>query len=229
MKHIKTRVIILKRLNFGEADRILTALSEEYGRVSLLAKGVRKSNSKLAGGLELFSVCDVTYIEGRSELKTLISTRLKDHFSEIVKDINKTMLAYEFFKALEKATQHGTTDGTYAMLENILVYLNQPDSDSNLANIWLISHLLQAEGSGINLEKPLNSAKFSEEQLYDFNFEDMAFYVSNNGTFTPKHIKFLKLVARGSTPSNLHVVTGFEALSADLNNVFSNLLRLHKA
>ena len=56
MKQLVTEVIILARTDYGEADRILTVLSPEYGKLRLLAKGVRRVKSKLAGGIELFSV-----------------------------------------------------------------------------------------------------------------------------------------------------------------------------
>ena len=92
MKQLSTRAIILKRISFGEADRILTVITPDYGKVSLLAKGVRRSKSKLAGGLELFSVSSITYIDGRSELKTVVSTQLLKHFGGVVKDIKTTMI-----------------------------------------------------------------------------------------------------------------------------------------
>ena len=51
----KTAGIVLKKQNFGEADRILRIFTQELGVVSALAKGVKKTNSRKAGSLELFS------------------------------------------------------------------------------------------------------------------------------------------------------------------------------
>ena len=87
MKQIATQAIMLKRMNYGEADRIVTVLTADNGRLSMLAKGVRKSKSKLAGGLELFCVTDINYIYGKSDLKTIISTRLKEHYRNIVSNV----------------------------------------------------------------------------------------------------------------------------------------------
>ncbi|HRQ86596.1 MAG TPA: recombination protein O N-terminal domain-containing protein, partial [Candidatus Saccharibacteria bacterium] len=50
MKTERTRAIILRRTNYGEADRILQLLTPE-GRKSAIARGVRKEKSKLAGGI----------------------------------------------------------------------------------------------------------------------------------------------------------------------------------
>lgn len=59
---IVTSGIVLNRINFGEADRILTVITPDQGKLSLIAKGVRKEKSKLAGGIELFSVSNISFI-----------------------------------------------------------------------------------------------------------------------------------------------------------------------
>ena len=57
----KTLTIVLRRTDFGEADRILTLLTPE-GKKTAIARGVRKPKSKLAGGIELFSLNEVVLI-----------------------------------------------------------------------------------------------------------------------------------------------------------------------
>jgi len=51
MKRINTHGIVLARTDFGEADRILTFLTPDNGKVKAIAKGVRKQKSKMAGGI----------------------------------------------------------------------------------------------------------------------------------------------------------------------------------
>ena len=48
--HKHTVAIILKRINYGEADEYVNFVTPDYGKLRLMAKGVRKSKSKLAGG-----------------------------------------------------------------------------------------------------------------------------------------------------------------------------------
>lgn len=64
MKTTRTRAIVLRRTNYGEADRILQLITPE-GRQSVMARGVRREKSKLAGGIELFAVSDVVLGEGK--------------------------------------------------------------------------------------------------------------------------------------------------------------------
>ncbi|MCA9348456.1 DNA repair protein RecO, partial [Candidatus Saccharibacteria bacterium] len=64
-RFLTTRAIILRRINYGEADRILTMLTSDFGKIRLIAKGVRKQKSRMAGGLELFGVSEINFIKGR--------------------------------------------------------------------------------------------------------------------------------------------------------------------
>ena len=51
---VKTEGIVLRSLRYGEADRILHVYTPERGRVSAIAKGVRKTRSRFGGRLEPF-------------------------------------------------------------------------------------------------------------------------------------------------------------------------------
>jgi len=80
MKQLVARAIVLSRTDFGEADRIITLLTPDQGKVRLVARGVRRAKSKIAGGIELFSISDITYMTGKGDLGTLISARLDRHY-----------------------------------------------------------------------------------------------------------------------------------------------------
>lgn len=64
----KVECIILKRKNWGEADRIVTVFSQEFGKFRVLAKGVRKITSRRAGHLEIFSHVALTIHKGKGNL-----------------------------------------------------------------------------------------------------------------------------------------------------------------
>ena len=79
MNQLTTQGIVLRRTDFGEADRILTVLTPANGKLSLMARGARRSKSKLAGGIELFSTSDLVYIQGKSDLGGLFVFRVRGH------------------------------------------------------------------------------------------------------------------------------------------------------
>ena len=117
MNQLTTQGIILSRTDFGEADKIITLLTPDHGKLRLMARGVRRAKSKLAGGVELFSVSDITYIKGRGEIGTLISARLITHYGRIVRDVTRTMLGYELIKQLNKVTEDEPEAEYFTLLE----------------------------------------------------------------------------------------------------------------
>ena len=56
----KTEAIIIKRRNFGEADRILTILTKNYGKIQVRAPGVRKITSRRSSHIELLNFSSLT-------------------------------------------------------------------------------------------------------------------------------------------------------------------------
>lgn len=58
--------MVLRKVDYGEADRIYTLLTRENGKVGAIAKGVRRPTSRLASALELFSLIDVQLARGRN-------------------------------------------------------------------------------------------------------------------------------------------------------------------
>jgi len=70
---LKTEAIVLRSIRYGEADRILHLYTPDRGRISAIAKGVRRSRSRFGARLEPFFHVDVVLHEGRSDLRTVTS------------------------------------------------------------------------------------------------------------------------------------------------------------
>ncbi|OQB06037.1 MAG: DNA repair protein RecO [bacterium ADurb.Bin212] len=66
MRRIKTRGVVIKRLNFNEADKILTIFTDNLGKIKAIAKGVRKIPSRMAGSLEPYNLIQLELHEGKS-------------------------------------------------------------------------------------------------------------------------------------------------------------------
>ena len=61
-----TDAIVLSRFELGEADRVLTVLTPEYGKLRIIAKGVRRQKSRLGGSLEPFAELRIALTQGRT-------------------------------------------------------------------------------------------------------------------------------------------------------------------
>jgi DNA repair protein RecO (recombination protein O) len=62
----REEAVVLRKLDYGEADRIYTLLTKEHGKIGAIAKGVRKTSSKLASALEVYSQVDIQLAQGRN-------------------------------------------------------------------------------------------------------------------------------------------------------------------
>jgi DNA repair protein RecO (recombination protein O) len=100
-KKFSSEGIVLKRINFSEADRIIDLYSKDFGKISLLAKGVRKPKSRKRGSLEIFTYLKFQAARGKG-LDFLEECEIIDTYSEIRKNLNKVTLAYYFMEVLSK-------------------------------------------------------------------------------------------------------------------------------
>lgn len=224
MKTLVTEGIILGRTDYGEADRILTLLTPDQGKLRLLAKGVRRVKSKLAGGIELFSISSVTFVRGRGEIGTLVSTRLAKHYAHIVKDLDRTMLGYELIKQLNKITEDEPGTEYFELLTQAFEALDDSDVPLDLVRFWFSAQTLRLSGHTPNLQTDSSGQKLDAEQEYDFAFDKMCFVASpDNGRFSAAHIKFLRLCFSGHTAKVLRQVRGGDHLVEDLAPLLERL------
>ena len=68
---LSTEAILLKRLQYGDYDLILTLLTQSHGKLSVIAKSAKKSIKRFGGVLELFSGLNITCATGRGRLPLL--------------------------------------------------------------------------------------------------------------------------------------------------------------
>ena len=216
MKQLVTQAIILQRTDFGEADRIITLLTPEQGKLRLVAKGVRRVKSKLAGGIELFSVSTITYVRGKGELGTLVSTRLNKHYEHIVQDIGRTMAGYDLIKKIHRTTEDEPEQQYFDLLGQAFEALDDKAIPLPLITFWFGAQLLRFGGHSPNLQTDEQGKKLVADQLYDFDFDRMTFVANPlSGRFGANHIKFLRLVFAGCQPRALMQIQGVGQLMSE--------------
>lgn len=79
---------MLRRVNIGEADRVVTLYTREKGKLSGIAKGARRARSKLAGASELLTYGRYFLAVGR-DLDVITQTEIRESFPGIRKDLNR--------------------------------------------------------------------------------------------------------------------------------------------
>lgn len=214
MRPFSSQSIILRRTNYGEADRVISFLTPERGKLSAIAKGVRKPKSKLAGGLELFALCDVTFMEGRGELALVTSARMQQFFANILKDYDRMQFGYEAIKQINRVTETVSEPEFYTLLRDTLASLDDLAIDWRLVELSFRLKLQALLGHGLNLTTTRDDSKLQADKHYHYDFGDNVFYEDKNGRFGSEHIKLLRLAAV-KNPDVLKHVAGIEQVIDD--------------
>ncbi len=132
MRAFKTEGIILKRRDFGEADRIITAFTLHRGKVSIIAKGVRRITSRRAGNVELLNRVVMFLYPGKQFLNLTEATSL-DTFQRIKEDLTLSTYAYHIIELIDKLTAENQENPIlYGHLVQVLKRL-----ELNPRQIWI--------------------------------------------------------------------------------------------
>lgn len=191
---IKTTGIILRRTNYGEVDRILSIITP-IGKISAIAKGVRKPQSKLAGGIEMFSLNNLQLHEGRSNLNIITSARMVAQYTSIIKDYDCLQLASSILKKISIASEHSTNPEYYSLAKQSLEGLNH-GLDLSLTEAWFQINLSRTNGEEINLYRDISGNQLSAALRYEWNVYDQAFSQKSQGQYGEDEIKMLRLLSR---------------------------------
>ncbi len=94
----KTEGVVLKSIDFGEADKIVTFYTSQQGKVRAVAKGGRRLKSGFGASLELLTYNDLTFYKSENrDLATLSQCKIQESFSPLREDLEK--IAYAFYLA----------------------------------------------------------------------------------------------------------------------------------
>jgi DNA repair protein RecO (recombination protein O) len=132
---LKTEGIVLRSLRFGEADRILHLYTPDRGRVSAIAKGVRRAKSRFGGRLEPFFRLHLVLYEGRSELLTVTSAETIAGHPRLREDAGALDGAARACEAVARVFDDGDPHrGVYHLLANELALLDGDPQRAGRAN-----------------------------------------------------------------------------------------------
>ena len=133
---VKTEGIVLRSMRYGEADRILHVFTPHSGRLSAIAKGVRKARSRFGGRLEPFFRLDLVLYQGRSDLLTVTSAATVAGFPRLREHGRALDVAARACDAVDRMFDPGDPHpGVYHLLANELALLDaDPAAHATTAN-----------------------------------------------------------------------------------------------
>jgi len=144
---LKTVVLVIKKQNLGEVDRIITVLSPDLGKRRLVARGIRKPLSKLAGHLDTMMLTRVMLTE-EDELAKIANADLEEPFKNLRANLALTQRAWAIVGLAERVALEGVSQrGLFSLVTNSL---RQLDAGANWERVWLyyLANLSKSLGLG---------------------------------------------------------------------------------
>jgi DNA repair protein RecO (recombination protein O) len=98
--HYRTQGFVFKKEDKLEADRMFTVFTKDFGKIEVFAKAIRKITSKLRGGIEIFSLSELSFIQGKNK-KTLTDTILLDALGDAHTNIEELGIMHKISTVLD--------------------------------------------------------------------------------------------------------------------------------
>src|SRR4029453_17732995 len=96
--------IVLRSWKLGEADRIVSIITRENGKVRAVAKGVRKPSSRFGSRLEPTSHLSLQLYHGRGDLDTVTQVETIDRFGSLRDDLDRWARASAMLEAVDQVS-----------------------------------------------------------------------------------------------------------------------------
>jgi len=144
--HIVTKGIVLRQVNYKEADKILTVLTEEGGKRTVKARGCRRKGSALAAPSQLLAWSDMTLFEYK-DYYNLSEGATINLFRHVREDLVKLALGSYFAEVTEAVAEEGQSEPELlSLLLNSLYALDRLDKPLPLVKAAFELRLLSVAG-----------------------------------------------------------------------------------
>lgn len=192
LSDVRTKAYVLRRTNYGEADRILNLITPD-GKISAIAKGVRKEKSKLAGNIEMFCLLDINIHKGKSDFGVVTSSKMLKYHDKLVKDFSRMELAALFLKKVDIASENLEQTELFSILDQSLTALNN-GTNTQIVEAWFWFNFAKAIGEDVNLYFDNSGQKLEKGKKYFWNDNDSTFEENASGNYDENHIKIMRLI-----------------------------------
>ena len=160
----KTRATLLRTLDYGESDRIVTFISADLGKLKGIAKGARRSRRRFANALELFSLSDVLFSRGgRGGLFLIEGADVISHHPGIREDLEKTLDATYLAEIVDGFSAEGKkNEPLFHLLEDFLSCLDREPPRPGIERFFEM-RLLKLTGYDLHIGSCLACGKELDE------------------------------------------------------------------
>ena len=223
MIFLRGKGIIIAKKDIEEADRYITIFMEDYGKVSTVIKGIRKSKKRDKTAVDILSLTDFQFYKKNDSLVISNFSTVKDYIG-IKSDIDKINIAFYIFSILNQIlVENGRNRKIYEVLEKILDYLNiSSDERKNyLLILFFLNTIIKEEGISIEnsnnieeLQVDLQNQRRVEieanvKEILQYLFQDNLKVVINDEKYKIDYVRKAILVLENYI--NFHLDTNINA------------------
>lgn len=131
-KRFVTEGVVLSTRNYSEADRIITVFTKDFGKITVLAKGVRKPKSRKGRNIEVFGRVKIAVSKAKG-FDILTEVELIEGFSVIRSDLKRTSVSYFFVDTVSSITDEW--EENIQLYIHLIKYLRGLEKDRRLKTI----------------------------------------------------------------------------------------------
>jgi len=225
----REEAVVLRKLDYGEADRIYTLLTREHGKVGAIGRGVRKPSSKLGPALEVYSQVDIQLAHGRN--LDVIAQVVRKHKPRIDADLERTSRAALVAELAERMTEdrhpmEGLFELTCWALDELAV-----EEDPRRAAAFFLAAALDLMGYAPQLFDCARCAKPLVEGAHAFSAAAGGFLCANDAdpaepAVPPAAIKVLRVMFSRDVELYRRLKLS-SAIMDDVDDVLADQLEYH--
>lgn len=148
MKEINDEAVVLRTFRSGEADRVVVLWTRHLGKVRVLAKGVRKTTSRMGGSLETLAHVTVDLVKTRGEFYVARHVQHRERLATLRSSYSRISAGYAVVEAVDAIPSEGVPDEEiFDLLARVLLTLDDESFDPALVPASFYFRLLALDGS----------------------------------------------------------------------------------
>ncbi|MDP3934739.1 MAG: DNA repair protein RecO [Candidatus Giovannonibacteria bacterium] len=108
--YFKTEGLVIKKMPFGEADFLVRVLTKDFGKMDVLAKGARKTASKLNLHLDILNHIRLQFVKNGERLPTLMDAEIIARYDDWFSDVDKLSIMGRILQVIDMVILPGAKD-----------------------------------------------------------------------------------------------------------------------
>jgi len=199
VKEFRDDAIVLRTYSSGESDRVVVLWTKEHGKVRVLAKGIRKTTSRLGGTLEALAYVNVDLVKTRGDFYIARHVRHVERLTTLRASYDRITAGYAVVEAVDAIpTEDVADEGIFELLSRVLITLDNPEFFPTLVPASFFFKLLAHDGSEPVVEECVNCGSSGPLVAFDAQVGGMLCANCRSGlAISPQGVQLVQRILGG--------------------------------